>query len=96
MRSTCSPRAAKQRNEAYTVQGRLYEGSLTSELTGTHRPGAASRMLPRTACGALPVRVRVERPVRLHLLRSPRPLKSLRKEVDEPDDFKRNDGVVGK
>ena len=29
---------------------------LTSELTGTHRQGAARRMLPRTACGALPVR----------------------------------------
>ena len=39
---------------------------LTSELTGTYRQGAARRMLPRTSRGALPVRVRVERPVRQH------------------------------
>ncbi len=38
--------------------------SLTSELTGAHRQGAARRMLPHSAHGALPVRVRVERPVR--------------------------------
>ena len=37
---------------------------ITLELTGTQWQGAARRMLPRTACGALPLRVRVERPVR--------------------------------
>lgn len=37
---------------------------LTLELTGTLRQGAARRMLPRTARGALPQRARVERPVR--------------------------------
>jgi len=37
---------------------------LTSGLTGTQRHCAARRMLPRTARGAMPLRVRVERPVR--------------------------------
>jgi hypothetical protein len=40
--------------------------ALTSELTGTQRHCAARRKLPRTACGAMPLRVRVERPVRPH------------------------------
>jgi hypothetical protein len=43
---------------------------LTSELTGTHRQGAARRMLPHSARGALAVRVRVEQPVRAHAPRS--------------------------
>lgn len=37
----------------------------TSEWTGTLRHCAARRMLPRTARGAMPQRVRVERPVSL-------------------------------
>ena len=41
-------------------------GRSTSELTGTQRQGAARHMLPGTACGAMPLRVRVERPVRSH------------------------------
>jgi hypothetical protein len=45
----------------------LSNPALTLEWTGAHRQGAARRMLPRTACGALPVRVRVERPVIAHV-----------------------------
>ena len=41
---------------------------ITLELTGTYRQGAARRMMTQAACGALPVRVRVERPVRPHAL----------------------------
>jgi len=39
---------------------------VTSELTGTWWHCAARRMLPRTTCGAMPLRARVERPVRHH------------------------------
>jgi hypothetical protein len=39
-----------------------FQCSPTSELTGTHRQGAARRMLFLTPRGALPLRVRVDRP----------------------------------
>src|SRR4051812_41609788 len=39
---------------------------LTSELTGTQRHCAARRTLTSTPCGAMPLRVRVERPVSPH------------------------------
>jgi hypothetical protein len=45
-------------------------GSLRVELdangTGAHRYCAAWRRLVHTLCGAVPVRVRVEQPVRAH------------------------------
>jgi|GEM_PF-4881677 len=48
------------------LAGRSVPCGLTSELTGTHRQGAANRAREHTSCGALPVRARVERPVRQH------------------------------
>lgn len=61
----------KQKRAGQSVQmmraNRGFIGSLTSELTGTQWHYAARRMLPRTACGAIPLRVRVERPVRPHV-----------------------------
>lgn len=49
-----------------TMQRGVGSFEIRLELTCTHRQGATRRMLSRTACGALPVRVRIERPVRPH------------------------------
>ena len=39
---------------------------LTLEVSGTHRQRAARCTIIRAPCGALPVRVRLDRPVRPH------------------------------
>ena len=46
---------------------------LTSKLTGTHRPCAARRRLVHMPC-ALPLRVRVERPLRPHWTHAATPI----------------------
>jgi hypothetical protein len=52
--------------DSRAVVGSMGVYGLTSELTGRQWHCAARRMLRRTARGAMPLRVRVERPVRLH------------------------------